>query len=221
MISTADCLAAIAKELPIYGKDWKRISKKKDSHGRDVRIFQNKKEVSVVVTVIATKDEIVQVISPVEKANLKGVSTKDLIEKIKANKIMIPLVPTTPEEAGEEEGGEDYKEEYKNLTGRVIYCNGEVHKKEDGTIEEFTFFCGPEAKSGYISDTQDGGLDAKLGDLFEDLNEVAHSLGEHCIDIGAAENMHAVYPLKGFTPDELWALIRKRLDRSGAVPAEK
>ena len=219
MISTADCLAAIAKEIPSYGKDWKRISKKKDSHGRDVRIFQNKKDVSVVVTVIATKDEIVQVIPPVEKANLKGVSKKDLIEKIKANKITIPLVPTSPEE--NEEDGEDYKEAYKDLTGRVIYCNGEVHKKEDGTIEEFTFFCGAEAKSGYISDMQDGGLDAKLGDLFEDLNEVAHSLGEHCIDIGAAENMHAVYPLKGFTPDELWALIRKRLDRSGAVPAEK
>lgn len=69
------------------------------------------------------------------------------------------------------------------------------------------YFCGPETNDGYLEDTYDGGISPKLEELLADLD----------VSTQDAENHHSVALYHGWTAQELWAVVRARLIRSGAV----
>ena len=80
MIQTKDCIEALAKVLPGYGKAWKRLSKRKDGD-RFVREFQHRQDPAVVVGVIATADKIVEVVTPEDWKN-RTAEGQDEVENV-------------------------------------------------------------------------------------------------------------------------------------------
>jgi len=139
--------------------------------------------------------------------------------QIKANPITVPLTPPEQPDWGED-GYEPDEIPDLQWTGRVIFCLGDdgltcfnemlevvdssAQNSGDGT---FCFYCGPERPGGLLDDTYDGGCYEKMKELFADLP----------IDVGAAENYHAVKLVPGLSAEELWGVVKAKLTRSGAI----
>ena len=111
-----------------------------------------------------------------------------------------------------------------DCTGKIGFwealCEGEIKAgdpkfdesclaRSDGEYnpELFGFTCGPIDRDGSLSDQ---------ADCYDSLRELFADFGDK-IDIGAAENEHLAMPVEGLTPSALWAVIKARLLRSGAV----
>jgi len=227
MIQTKDCIEAIAAKLPIYGKAWKRISKRKNAAGQVVREFQCRKDPRVIVTVTATEDEVLEVKltggmggTAEGQAPAKG----DLLERLRANPIKVNLIKGLkgpPPDGEDEEERERRLEDEKDYSGRVIYCIDE----DDGFDDEegsFGFDCGPETKDGWLSDQDEPRIYDKLKALFADFpTEDFDGEKFSVVEAGAAENHHRVRAIPGVNPRELWKIVEERLRRSGAVPMKK
>lgn len=114
-------------------------------------------------------------------------------DKIKSNQITVDLssIKIIPDRKGE-------------WTGRIVYSLNEID--DDESEPNVSFLCGPECKGGCIEDTDDGGSEATLNSLLEDMNA----------DIGAAEMFHVVPIIEGVSGQEMWKVIEQRLVRSGA-----
>ena len=236
MIQTKDCVEALAKALPQFGKAWKRLSKRKDAEGNDVREFQSRQNPEIVVAVIATAEKILKLeaadavtLTPMGTPPPKGKEGQDgLLERLRANPIKVdlrspgksPLDPDDDDPDGEEEK-KWAREIEASYSGRVIYDFNEEDVEEDGT---FNFYCGPETKDGYMSDQNHAGVEDKLAALFADFPpQKIEGLPEEYprVDVGAAESLHRVQAIPGVQLRDLWKVMEERLRRSGAVPMKK
>jgi len=234
MIQTKDCVEALAKALPQFGKAWKRLSKRKDAEGNDVREFQSRQNPEIVVAVIATADKILKIeaadafpLTPMGTPPPKGQEGQDgLLERLRANPIKVdlrspgksPLDPDDDDPDGEEEK-KWAREIEASYSGRIIYAVGEFEENGD-----FSFCCGPETKDGYLSDQHHPGTEDALKALFADFPtwRIEGFPEEYPrVDVGAAENDHSVTEIPDVSSRELWKVMEERLRRSGAVPMKK
>jgi hypothetical protein len=92
----------------------------------------------------------------------------------------------------------------KDLSGRVVFDKGELGLNEG----RFFFDCGPETTDGALYD-QIQDESPKLRQLFADMDPSIHD----------AENLHSV-AVPGWSAERIWAVVEKRLIRSGAVKME-
>lgn len=111
---------------------------------------------------------------------------------------------TPPKEAYEDN---DWPPDY---SGRIIFGIDFVEPPSSWDDAFLQFFCGPETKEGYLSDCLD--VYDKLKELFSDY--------EGGVDIGVAENVHAIY-LIDKTEEEIIEYVRKKLVDAGAVEMER
>lgn len=204
-VTSADCKAWIIEQVipDTKAKDWKRRKKYKQGDAI-VRIFDN--DVTGESVGVVEKDgEIIG--AQEEQGYIPAKPMGSLLEQLKSNPIKVAFLPLPPSE-------------YDDLSGRMVYDVGEEGLDDDESLEDegIGFYCGPETKSGWLHDTEDGGCTEKLEKLFADLpTQTIGGSRYPAISVQDAENYHTVALIPGISPRELWALIVERLERSGAV----
>lgn len=101
----------------------------------------------------------------------------------------------------------------KRYSGRIIWHIDEYKNDPDGPFNDcITFYCGAETIEGYLDDSDTAIVDIEkvLGSLFSD----------HMIDIGLSESFHAVFMNEGESPDELYKIMKERLESTNGVMKE-
>jgi len=232
MIQTKDCIEALAKAMPMYGKAWKRLSKRRNAEGNIVREFQSRQNPEIVVAVIATADKILKLDEKFEDPEAADAVTltplgkpqDGILARLRANPIKVDLLKGLkgpPPDGEDEEEKERRLEDEKSYSGRVVYDIDEDEGFDDSD-GSFGFDCGPETKDGWLSDQDEPRIYDKLKALFADFpTEDFDGEKFSVVEAGAAENHHRVRAIPGVNPRELWKIVEERLRRSGAVPMKK
>jgi len=212
-VTSDDCKKWIVQNLcpTSETKDWKRRSKHKDGN-EVIRTFENV-EVGILLEVVECNGAIIRGrkagSSKTEECSEEKIApTGSLLATLKMNPIKVSFLPIPPCE-------------YDDLSGRMIYDIGEEGLDDVEALEEeggIGFYCGPETKGGWLHDTADGGCTEKLEELFADLPTQTICGSQYPgISLHDAENYHTIALIPGVSPQDLWALIVERLERSGAV----
>ena len=101
------------------------------------------------------------------------------------------------------------------FSGRIVWGPSEEDESYEDEEHETGFCCGPETKRGYLHDTYDGGVDPKLKELFADFPSVM--TGYAALSVQDAENSHSLGFPAELKVHDVKAIIKTRLERSGAV----
>jgi hypothetical protein len=222
-VTSAECKITIVKEDYPLTKlaDWKRESKRNGDNGTTVRVFRN----AVLGRSVAVIEKDGQIIGSQDESGFTPTQAgASLLEQLQANPITVDLrkADTSGIKGELEQSGRTPAEVVKNLSeilagfsGRIVWGASEEDDAYEDEEHETGFCCGPETKRGYLEDTYDGGVDPKLEALFADFPSVM--TGYPALSVQEAENAHSL----GFPPElkvrDVKAIIKMRLERSGAV----